>query len=68
MKWTTKQLTRPGFYWYREENRAVVLEVRESFVKGKILAWDGKRDDPASMTLQRIGVSGMNCWRNRDDL
>ena len=40
MKWTTKQPTKPGFYWYRDEHRAVVLEVRDSLIKGKMLAWD----------------------------
>jgi hypothetical protein len=40
MKWTHKHPVRPGFYWYRDEHRAVVLEVRESFVKGKMLVWD----------------------------
>ena len=40
MKWTIKHPTKPGFYWYRDEHRAVVLEVRESFAKGKLLAWD----------------------------
>ena len=40
MKWTTKLPTKAGFYWYRDETRAVVLEVRDSMVKGKMLAWD----------------------------
>ena len=38
MKWTSKHPIKPGFYWYRDEHRAVVLEVRESFVKGNRLA------------------------------
>ena len=40
MKWTKKHPTKPGFYWYRDGQRAVVLEVRESFVMGKMLVWD----------------------------
>ena len=40
MKWTTKHPTKPGFYWFRDANRSVVLEVRDSFVKDKMLAWD----------------------------
>ena len=40
MKWTTEHPTKAGFYWYRDDNRAVVLEVRDSLVKEKMLAWD----------------------------
>ena len=40
MKWTSKHPTKPGFYWFRDSSRAVVLEVRESFIKGHMLAWD----------------------------
>ena len=40
MKWTTKQPTKAGFYWYRDENRAVVLEVREALAKGHWFTWD----------------------------
>ena len=40
MKWTIKQPTKAGFYWYRDGHRVVVLEVRDSFVKGKMLVWD----------------------------
>jgi hypothetical protein len=40
MKWTSKHPNKPGFYWYRDKHRAVVLEVRESFAKGKMLVWD----------------------------
>ena len=29
MKWTTTHPIKPGFYWYRDETRAVVLAVRE---------------------------------------
>jgi hypothetical protein len=40
MKWTTKQPTKTGFYWYRDENRTVVLEVREGMAKGHWFTWD----------------------------
>ena len=40
MKWTTTHPIKPGFYWFRDANRSVVLEVRDSFVKDKMLAWD----------------------------
>ena len=53
MKWTTEHPTKAGFYWYRDDNRAVVLEVRDRLVKEKMLAWDCRMDGSA-----RFG------WRN----
>ena len=40
MKWTTKSPTKSGFYWYRDDKRAVVLEVRDSVRKGRTLTCD----------------------------
>jgi hypothetical protein len=40
MKWTTKHPSKAGFYWYREEHRAVVLEVMEGLIKGHWFVWD----------------------------
>lgn len=37
MKWPIKQPTKPAFYWYWDENRPVILEVRDRFVKAKML-------------------------------
>ena len=40
MKWTKKHPKKSGFYWYREEHRTVILELREGFAKGALLTWD----------------------------
>jgi hypothetical protein len=59
MNWTTKQPTKAGFYWYRDKNRTVVLEVRDSFVKGKMLAWDWQQGGCVKMTSRSVWASGI---------
>ncbi len=51
MKWSPKPPTKPGFYWFRDKTRSVVLEVRESFVKGQMLAWDWQQGRLAQYSI-----------------
>ncbi len=53
MKWTTKQPTKAGFYWYRDEHRAVVLEVLKGLRKGFFLTWDWQQG-----RLDRYSIEG----------
>ena len=39
MKWTTEHPTKAGYYWYRDDHRAVVLQVFKGVEKDHWFAW-----------------------------
>ena len=39
MKWTTEHPSKAGYYWYRDDHRAVVLQVFKGVGKDHWFAW-----------------------------